>query len=310
MGFKGEKIGRFTLDRKVASVLEGEVWKAREDGAAAQAAVAVKLFYDEEWAGVLRASGLPRSAEHANVCRVVDGSTDAPTPYIAQELHQGVTMRELLESQKYLPLGAAVPAAIQILRGLAALHKAGLAHYDLRPGNVVLDDRGLLRLADVTNEAYRRAVLARLFEKLRPLPKERADELLAYLPPEQKKGDVLAGAGDMYALGVILYEMLTGTRPAGFDVRMPSERDKRIPKVFDEVILRALERTPRARSASAVGLEQQVLEGLSKAGFYLDFKAEPAAWVKATPWRAAGQPIGEETGKFRMWFDEAAKPKE
>jgi serine/threonine protein kinase len=309
VGFKGERLGRFTLDRKIGAVLEGEVWKAREDGATT-GAFAVKFFYDADWAAALRASGLPRTADHANVCRVVDGALDAATPYIVQDLHAGVSLADLLASHKYLPLSAAVPAAIQIVRGLTALHKAGLAHFDLRPGNVIFDERGVVKLTDVSSEKYRRAVIARLFDKLRPIPAQRADELLAYLPPEQKKGDVLGAPGDMYALGTVLYEMLTGTRPTGFDVRMPSERDKRIPKVLDEVILRALERTPRARSVNAIGIEPELLGGLSKAGFYLDMKADPAAWVKATPWRAPGAAFGEETGKFKLSFDELAKPKE
>jgi serine/threonine protein kinase len=310
VGFKGERIGRFILDRKAASVPEGEVWKARADGGPSGAAFAVKLFYDAEWAAVLRASGIPETIEHPNVARIVDGSTSATTPYIVQELHEGVTLRELLAAQRYLPLAGALPAAIQIVRGLAALHKAGLAHYDLRPTNVVLDERGGLKLVDATSEAFRRAVLAKLFDKLRPLPKERAEELSAYLPPEQKKGDVLGGSGDMYAFGVMLYEMLTGERPQGFEVRMPSQRDKRIPKVLDEIVLRSIERSPRARSPSAAGLEQQLLEGIGKAGFYLDFKADPAGWVKATPWRTAGQAVGEETGKFTSTFTRLAKPRE
>lgn len=312
MGFKGERVGRFVLDRKIATVLEGEIWKARDETAGAPAGpYAIKLFYDPDWAAAFRACELPRTVDHPNVCRVADGATaGATTPWIAQEYLEGTTLRDLIAQQKYLPLAGAIPAAIQIVRGLGALHKAGIAHLDLRPRHILLDERGNLKLCEVTSESYRRAVLAKLFDKLHPLPKERADELHAYLPPEQKRGDVAGMASDMYALGTILYEMLTGERPAGFEVKLPSQRDKRIPKVFDEVILRALERSTRARSPSAVGLEQQLFEGISKVGFFLDLKADPVAWVKATPWRDAGQPLGEETGKFRLAFGKLARPKE
>ncbi len=297
MGFKGERVGRFVLDRKLGPTLEGELWKARTDasgrfGPPAGASgdppwLAIRFFLDAEWAEALRASGLPATPEHDNVCRFVEGAPAFAPPWLAREFVEGETLAGALaaQPQRYLPLAVAIPVAIQLLRGLAAFHKAGLAHLDLRPGNVLIGERGHVKLADACTEGWRRAIVARLFHRLRPLPPEHAARLLPYVPPEQRRGEVTGQAADMYGLGVTLYEMLIGERPESFDVRMPSQRDRRIPKVFDEIVLPALERSPRARTQNALGLEQRLLEGVAKAGFVLDLKADPAAWVKATPWR-------------------------
>lgn len=303
MGFKGDRIGRFVLDRKVGRAIEGELWKARSESTEPPAVV--RLFYDAEWAEALRASGVPRTPEGPNVCRALGASLETTPPFFAREYAEGASLREVLAARRYLPLSVAIPATVQLLRALAAFHKAGLAHLDLRPGNIFLDERAVLRIADPETEAYRQAVLARLFHKTRPFPEDWRERLLPYVPPEQKRGDVAGTAADMYALGVLLYEIFTGERPEGFEIRMPSQRDKRIPKIVDEIVIPALERSPRARTPNALGLAERFLEGVAKAGFVVAPTGDPIGWVKGTPWRASG--MGEETGKFRADFKRMAQ---
>jgi len=327
LGFKGERFGRFVLARKIGPALEGEIWKARPEAPSPKSppsearsggeppgtapaeprpiggtepAAAIRLFYDSEWAQAFRATGVPRAPEHANVCRILEATPDAPVPFLAREYVEGTSLRDLLAERRYLPLSAALPTALQLARAVGAYHKAGLAHNDLRPANILLDGKGALKIADGMTEGYRKAVVARLMDKGRPLPPERAQAYLPYLPPEQRRGEVLGPAADMYALGVILFEILTGERPEGFEVRMPSQRDKRIPKVLDEASLPALERTPRARTPNALGLAERLLEGISKAGFVIDPKGDPISWVKGTPWKADTRGgVGDETGRFQ-----------
>jgi serine/threonine protein kinase len=170
---------------------------------------------------------------------------------------------------------------------------------------VVIDERGTSRLIDVVTEARRRNMLARMYDQRHksPLPPERADALKPFVPPEHRKAEIpgrLDGQrADMYAFGVLAYLALTGERPGeGLDVKYPSQKDKRIPKCLDELIMRCLERSTRARTSSAGPLEAELIEGLGRAGFDVFTSGDASKWVRATPWRAAGAPVGEETGHF------------
>ena len=93
-------------------------------------------------------------------------------------------------------------------------------------------------------------------------------------------------------------------------LRTPSQRDKRVPKVMDELVLRCIERTTRMRAPNALGLEAMLLDGLDKAHFSVFTSGEPGTWVRGTPWRRPGMVVGEETGKFTSDFKRLAQAKE
>ncbi|MBI3725312.1 serine/threonine protein kinase, partial [bacterium] len=294
--------------------LEGEVWRAR-DGQGGPAA-AVKLFTEPGAGESFRAAGIPVTPDHPNLCRVLAGDPDAHPPFLATDYVEGPTLREVLASERYVPLSAAIPCVIQVLRGLAALHKEKLAHHDLRPENVLIDEKGAVRLSDVLTEAAQRDRLARLSGGRAPggTPPW-AVSILPYLAPELRKtlpaGPLDGPRADMYAFGVLAYEMLTGERPVeGFDLKLPSQKDKRIPKVLDELALRCLERTTRTRTPSALGVEATLLEGLERAGFQVFAAGDAVRWVKATPWREPSAPVGEETGRFTNLFKKLADEKQ
>jgi serine/threonine-protein kinase len=313
LAIKGEKYGGFALERRLGTGSAGEVWRAREG----ERAAAVKLYTAPEAAEVFRATGLPTTPDHENVCRVLGGDPAANPPWIATDYVEGPTLRELLLTQRYVPLSAAIPAILQALRGLSALHKERLAHWDLRPENLHFDERGRMRLADVSTEAAAKERLARLFDKkhARPLAPERAARLAPYVAPELRKPAAWAGPldgprADMFAFGVLAYEALCGERPSeGFDLKTPSQRDKRVPKVLDVLILGCLERTTRMRLPSALGEEAKLLDGLSKQGFEVFPSGDPSGWVRGTPWRKAGAHVGEETGRFTTDFKRLAQEK-
>ncbi|HVY60692.1 MAG TPA: hypothetical protein VHF22_03520, partial [Planctomycetota bacterium] len=124
-------------------------------------------------------------------------------------------------------------------------------------------------------------------------------------------GPIDGPRADMYAFGVLVYEALTGERPSeGFDLKYPSQKDKRIPKALDELVLRCLERSTRARVPSALGVEASLVEGLERAGFQIFASGDAVKWVKATPWRAPSAPVGEETGRFASIFKKLAEEKQ
>ncbi|MFC1705321.1 protein kinase [Planctomycetota bacterium] len=283
MGFKGEKVGPYTLDRKERRSLEGELWKARDSE---RVPVAVCLYYEPTWIQVLRTVSVPEGIpEHPNLSRLITFDLEAHRPWTAWTHVDGRSLREILSHQPYVPLQEAIPLVLQLVRGLEALHAAEIAHHDLRPETVVVTEPGELTLTFAQTEGYRRAVLESVCE-----PGDRAlEELVAairpYAAPEQLSGSISGTAGDVYALGTLVYEMLCGSRPDAFAPRYPSERDKRIPKILDEVILGALERRVRARTQDAVGLEKQLLQGFSRAGYDVEPVGAPKGWVRSTPYR-------------------------
>ncbi len=315
MAIKGERLGRFVLERRLGRGLAGEVWKGRDGGPGGPPA-AVKIFSDHPAIDAIRKCGVPTVPSSPNLCGVIDAAPDNNPPYFATDLVEGPTLREIMGAQKFVPLSAAIPCLIQIVRGLAALHKEKLAHHDLRPENVILDELGTVKLCDVATEAARRESVARLIDRKHPapLPPERAAERLPYVAPELRRGvapgPIDGPRADMYAFGVIAYELLTGSRPnEGLDIKYPSQKDKRIPKVLDETVLRCLERTLRTRTPTALGVEAPLLEGLERAGFHVYVVGDAVKWVRATPWRAVGAPAGEETGRFTSLFKKLAEEK-
>ena len=198
-----------------------------------------------------------KQLDHPGVMKVMsnDGRTQL---YIVMEWVEGRQLRQVLRSSKKLPAERAVRIAFEICKTLAYVHGQGIVHRDLKPENVIVDAEGNITLIDfgiaVRAEAPR-------------VPVEGIYEVTGspdYIAPEQVRGEAGDGRSDLYALGVMLYEMLTGevpfhgsTRAAIMQERLrsnpvpPRELDPEITPQLQEIIYRALERDPDKRYASA-----------------------------------------------------------
>lgn len=152
-----------------------------------------------------------RRLEHPNLTRLVDGGVDETgdgRPYLAMELLDGETLRDLIEEERQLPLDWVAAIGVQIAAGLASAHAAGIVHRDLKPANVMVTrggtvkvlDFGMGRIADDPDEA-------RLTSTGVSVGTAR------YMAPEQFEAKQVTQAADLYALGCVLYEMLTGVPP-------------------------------------------------------------------------------------------------
>src|SRR2546430_15512114 len=151
--------------------------------------------------------------EHPNIVRVLDSGVSADGPYIVMEVVRGGRWRALMRARGRVDQYVAAQIAAAIADGLEAAHLRGVLHRDLKPDNVLLDGERRPKITDFG--IARLAALAAI---------TRTGELLGtpqYLAPEQMSGDIVDERADVYALGVILYEMLTGARPTGG--RTPSE---------------------------------------------------------------------------------------
>src|SRR5215210_2103948 len=204
---------------------------------------------------------LARKVTHPNVCRIFDLAFHGGGILLTMELLEGETLAQRLRRAGPMSTEEALPVARQIADALHAAHQAGIVHRDLKPGNVVLTEhRGTAR-AVVTDFG-----LARLESGEDAMTLTAHAAVVgtpAYLAPEQVEGKEITGAVDIYALGIVLYEMLTGTVPFVGDTALsvavrrlqekPASPRVHVPGLdarWEAAILRCLERDPAARFQS------------------------------------------------------------
>jgi len=194
---------------------------------------------------------------HSNLVNVYDQGQDGNHVFLAMEYVPGMTLREGLRNMGALSADQALELYEQLLAGLAAAHQAGILHRDLKPENVLLADDGRVKLADFG--------LARKI-----VDQTQANNLVgtvAYLSPELVTNGVVDARSDVYAAGVMLFELVTGRQPfegeqavqiaiqhASNNVPAPSSYNQGIPEVIDDIVLWATERDPADRPSDATEL--------------------------------------------------------
>ncbi|TMQ72954.1 MAG: serine/threonine protein kinase, partial [Candidatus Eisenbacteria bacterium] len=197
-----------------------------------------------------------RQVSHPNVCRVYDVAEFGGHHFISMEYVDGEDLAALLRRIGRLPPEKALDLTRHIAAGLAAAHVQGIVHRDLKPANIMLDGRGRARITDFGLAAAAEAIRGKDAQSGTP----------AYMAPEQRAGGVITPRTDVYALGLVVFEMLTGRRPLGRsatpdsrprDDQMATRPSSFVPGIdpaVDAVILRCLEADPARRPASAVQL--------------------------------------------------------
>jgi beta-lactam-binding protein with PASTA domain/tRNA A-37 threonylcarbamoyl transferase component Bud32 len=201
---------------------------------------------------------------HPNVVNVYDQGQDGETAYLVMEYLPGITLRDLLQEHKVLTTVQAMDIMEAILSGLAAAHKNGIVHRDLKPENVLLADDGRIKIGDFglaraasANTATGNALLG----------------TIAYLSPELVTRGIADTRSDIYAVGIMLYEMLAGEQPfrgeqafqiahqhANDTVPTPSSKNPRVPAELDELVLWATARDPDQRPRDARAMLEQLHE--------------------------------------------------
>jgi len=210
-----------------------------------------------------------RGVSHPNVCRIYDiVDTSDGLHFIAMEFVEGEDLASLLRRIGRFTLERGVNVALDICQGLAAAHDQGIIHRDLKPANVMIDNRGRARITDfglatVPGDARSREIAG----------------TLAYMAPEQFRGEVANVRADLYALGLVLYEMFTGRRlfdgSGASEIAQqhlnpkpaPSSIVRDLPPELDRAILSCLEESPAGRPANAraVAATLPPAEGLAPA---------------------------------------------
>ena len=201
---------------------------------------------------------------HPNVVNVFDQGQDVDMAYLVMEYLPGITLRELLSEHRVLTTEQTLDIMEAVLGGLAAAHKAGIVHRDLKPENVLLADDGRIKISDfglaraaTANTATGAALMG----------------TIAYLSPELVTRGIADTRSDIYAVGIMMYEMLVGEQPfkgeqpmqiayqhANDTVPAPSSRNPRVPAELDELVLWATARDPEDRPRDARVMLDQLFE--------------------------------------------------
>ncbi len=195
---------------------------------------------------------------HPNVVNVFDQGQDSDMAYLVMEYLPGMTLRELLQEYERLTPEQTLDILEAVLSGLAAAHKAGIVHRDLKPENVLLADDGRIKIGDF---GLARAVSANTATGQALLG------TIAYLSPELVTRGIADTRSDIYAVGIMMYEMLAGEQPfkgeqpmqiayqhANDQVPTPSTANASVPVELDELVLWATARDPEQRPRDARAL--------------------------------------------------------
>jgi serine/threonine protein kinase len=254
-----QRISEYVLDQPIGSGTFGQVWRAHHHVWVDQL-VAVKIPTDPQYVHNLQREGVAiHGLVHPNIARALGFDPYADPAYLVTEYVPGTSLRPLIRDRKLSP-DDAVAILRQILAGLQHAHAAGITHRDVKPENVLIHQRALAEgfasegVVKITDFGLGRAANLTATNSIAysaSLHGQGAKDIagtLDYMPPEQRAGESVDPRADLYACGVILYEMLTGERPAGTEV--PSDLNPSLPKRLDDVFRRAYARLDR-RFASA-----------------------------------------------------------
>lgn len=210
--------------------------------------------FDRQFQNEARAAA---NLSHPNIVTVYDYGIDNGQPFIVMELVPGTNLKALLRKRGRFSVEEGIPLMVQACAGLGYAHRAGLVHCDVKPHNMLVTPDSRLKVTDFG--------IARAMATLNP--GEKTDVVWGspqYYSPEQASGHVPSPASDVYSLGVVMYEMLTGTLPftgstaeelahlhLEADPIPPSEYVPDIPPALEDIVLKVLSKEPSARYRTA-----------------------------------------------------------
>lgn len=188
---------------------------------------------------------LARSISHENIIRIYDLGEIDEIKYISMEYIKGQSLKELINASGSLTIETSINLSKQICDALAAAHRKGIIHQDLKPQNIMIDSDGNVHVMDFG--------VARLFEEEETGVSKGITGTPPYLSPERAKGEKADQRSDIYSFGIIMFEMLTGKRPFEAETmegylhkhlyekpQAPSKQNPRVPALLDKIILKCL----------------------------------------------------------------------
>jgi len=261
--------GRFELTDLVARSNMASIFKAADRKTGQSVAVKIPLMALEgDVAGFerfQREEEIGSRLDHPSILKVIKVEGAKSRPYLAMEFLEGKTLADVLAKRKSLSEGEATAYAAKICDALEYLHANGIVHRDLKPQNIMVCSDGSLRLFDF---GIARVETARRLTFVGLTPTLGTPD---YISPEQVRGKRGDHRSDLYSLGAILYEMVTGTTPfegespyvvmnarVTGDPEAPRKLNPELHPALEEIILHALERDPKRRYASAAEMKREL----------------------------------------------------
>ena len=261
----GSKLGRFEISSVLGQGAMGVVYLAHDPDI--DRPVAIKTVHPEAARGesaaeiearFLKEAKLAGRLQHPNVVTVYDVGRDRDVYFIAMEYVEGKPLTRYLGGPEELPLTAKVTIIRQAAEALAHAHERGVVHRDIKPGNILLTREGRVKVTDFGIGKFTAATSSDM---------TRTGQMIgspAYMSPEQIRGEKIDGRSDLFSLGVVLYELLTGARPfpgesittlvyqiLHTEPRDPREIRSDLPMTTREVMARLLAKQPEKRPADA-----------------------------------------------------------
>ncbi len=272
----GKKLdGRYEIEELIGSGGMANVYKAvdRMDGSVRAVKILREEFLDNEEL-VRRFKNESKAIallSHPNIVKVFDVNFSDSIQYIVMEYLDGITLKQYIEHQKKLSWKDTVHFITQTLRALQHAHDRGIVHRDIKPQNIMMMANGDIKVTDFGIARFSRSETRTITDK--------AIGSVHYISPEQAKGDITDAKADIYSVGVMMYEMLTGTLPFVSDSAVSvaikqisdnpktlREIDDTIPEGLEEITLKAMAKDPAKRYQSAA----QMLRDIE------DFKKNPS----------------------------------
>lgn len=207
---------------------------------------------------------------HPNIVKIYDVGFSEKIQFIVMEYIDGITLKEYIENEHILSWKDAVHFVTQILRALQHAHERGIVHRDIKPQNIMVFTDGTIKVMDFG--------IAKFAREEGRTATDQAIGTVHYISPEQARGDITDAKSDLYSVGVMLYEMLSGRKPFDGDnpvsiavmhmqniAELPSRINPNIPSPLEEIIVHAMEKNPADRYQTAV----EMLRDIDR------FKADP-----------------------------------
>lgn len=267
-----EKLGRYEIVRELGKGAMGVVYEGRDPNIGRRVALktarrdvlAASGMASEMMERFLREARAAGALNHPNIITIYDTDEEDGTAWIAMEFIEGSDLREMLLERRGLDLGRILEMGAQICDALEVAHRQGIVHRDIKPANILITREGSLKVADFG--------IAHVTDST--LTQEGA--LIGtphYMSPEQFMGQNIDGRADLFSVGIILYELLTGEKPFSGEALstvmhhviktmpvVPSELNLSIPQHVDTVLLKAMAKRPQERYASASAMAAALRE--------------------------------------------------
>jgi beta-lactam-binding protein with PASTA domain/predicted Ser/Thr protein kinase len=258
--------GRYRIIRKLGSGGMANVYLAEDQELGRRVAIKIlndRHANDDQFVERFRREAKNAAAlSHANIVSIYDRGEAEGTYYIAMEYLEGRSLKELIVARGPAPISISIDYARQILAALKFAHRNGIVHRDIKPHNVVVDAEGRVK---VTDFGIARAGASQMTEVGSIIGTAQ------YLSPEQAKGAPVDQTSDLYSLGIVLYELLTGEVPFSGDTPVeiamkhisakpdpPSTLREELPRDLDLVVMRALAKNPSERYQSADEMDRDL----------------------------------------------------